>query len=185
MKGKKSKITSKPLILNNMKKNQLIALLVIIVLFLATGVYALFFNNYGNDLAEEGLSSVLGEPVVEEPAEEPAPEPVVEEPAEEPAPEPELEPETEPVVEEPAEEPAPEPDPEPALPAGPADADGDGVADSEDNCPSMSNASQVDMDKDGIGNYCDPDNDNDGVPNEQDKCAWTFNRSVGPDGCPK
>jgi Ca2+-binding RTX toxin-like protein len=47
--------------------------------------------------------------------------------------------------------------------AAPPDADGDGVADSEDNCPVVSNASQADMDHDGLGDACDPDRDGDGV----------------------
>jgi thrombospondin type 3 repeat protein len=37
----------------------------------------------------------------------------------------------------------------------PADQDGDGIPDSADNCPSMSNADQADDDADGIGNVCD------------------------------
>jgi len=36
-----------------------------------------------------------------------------------------------------------------------ADADGDGVADSSDNCPSTANTSQADNDGDGVGNACD------------------------------
>jgi hypothetical protein len=37
----------------------------------------------------------------------------------------------------------------------PADADGDGVPDAEDNCPNVPNASQADSDGDGIGDACD------------------------------
>jgi hypothetical protein len=37
----------------------------------------------------------------------------------------------------------------------PADADGDGVPDASDNCPSVSNADQADADSDGLGNACD------------------------------
>lgn len=33
--------------------------------------------------------------------------------------------------------------------------DGDGVFDSSDNCPTVSNASQADCDRDGTGNACD------------------------------
>ena len=38
----------------------------------------------------------------------------------------------------------------------PNDIDGDGVANADDNCSSISNASQADDDGDGIGNECDP-----------------------------
>lgn len=41
------------------------------------------------------------------------------------------------------------------------DRDGDGVADTQDNCPDTANADQEDNDKDGVGNVCDrsPDGD--------------------------
>jgi PKD repeat protein len=35
------------------------------------------------------------------------------------------------------------------------DVDGDGILDSDDNCPSAYNATQIDMDHDGIGDICD------------------------------
>ena len=55
------------------------------------------------------------------------------------------------------------------------DTDGDGVADAQDNCPSVSNASQADLDSDGIGDACDPDLDGDGVANGPDNCDATPN----------
>jgi len=55
---------------------------------------------------------------------------------------------------------------------------GDGVLDSfdeatqqlipTDNCPTFNNVDQLDYDGDGLGDSCDADLDNDGVPNEQD-----------------
>jgi hypothetical protein len=37
----------------------------------------------------------------------------------------------------------------------PADADGDGVPDAQDNCPSVANSNQSDSDGDGVGDACD------------------------------
>ncbi len=51
------------------------------------------------------------------------------------------------------------------------DADGDGVNDGADNCPTTSNAGQADADADGVGDVCDPDRDGDGVANGADNCA--------------
>lgn len=39
----------------------------------------------------------------------------------------------------------------------PPDSDGDGVPDSEDNCPMVPNPDQSDIDSDGVGDLCDPD----------------------------
>jgi len=44
-----------------------------------------------------------------------------------------------------------------------ADADLDEIPDSSDNCPDISNPLQDDYDKDGLGDICDPDDDNDKV----------------------
>jgi C1A family cysteine protease len=55
------------------------------------------------------------------------------------------------------------------------DADGDGVEDSSDNCSSVSNPDQADMDGDGIGDACDPDIDGDGDLNEADNCVPVSN----------
>jgi len=49
-----------------------------------------------------------------------------------------------------------------------SDSDGDGVADSVDNCIEVSNPAQRDTDYDGYGNYCDPDFDNNMVVNAKD-----------------
>jgi hypothetical protein len=55
------------------------------------------------------------------------------------------------------------------------DADGDGVADGSDNCPSTANPGQADADNDGQGDACDatpngPDPDGDGFGNLVDNC---------------
>ncbi|MCJ7726115.1 MAG: thrombospondin type 3 repeat-containing protein, partial [Acidimicrobiia bacterium] len=55
---------------------------------------------------------------------------------------------------------------------GGLDTDGDGILDAVDNCPLVSNTNQTDNDGDGIGNQCDPDKDNDGVPNGEDAFPW-------------
>lgn len=44
-----------------------------------------------------------------------------------------------------------------------------------DNCPSRYNPEQEDADNDGIGDVCDADMDDDGIPNEQDNCPRKYN----------
>ncbi|UTA46905.1 PHB depolymerase family esterase [Simiduia sp. 21SJ11W-1] len=66
---------------------------------------------------------------------------------------------------------------------GPQDSDGDGIADTQDNCPNAPNTDQADNDNDGLGNACDstpngntaPDADGDGVADAQDNCPNTAN----------
>jgi hypothetical protein len=66
---------------------------------------------------------------------------------------------------------------------GRPDADGDGVRDPDDNCPTVSNADQLDQDADGVGNACDPDQDGDGFDDGEDNCALIANANqVDTDG---
>ncbi len=55
-----------------------------------------------------------------------------------------------------------------------ADADNDGIADLNDNCPNVANKGQWDKDGDNIGNKCDDDIDGDGYTNQQELMAGTI-----------
>ncbi|MFN3200691.1 MAG: thrombospondin type 3 repeat-containing protein [Bradymonadia bacterium] len=64
----------------------------------------------------------------------------------------------------------------------PVDSDGDGVVDSADNCPEVSNPEQANADDDGLGDLCDAcpfdaenDPDNDGVCQNVDNCPDVAN----------
>ena len=57
----------------------------------------------------------------------------------------------------------------------PIDTDGDGVPDSSDNCPGVSNTDQTDTDGDAVGDACDADDDGDGVADASDNCPLTAN----------
>ena len=71
------------------------------------------------------------------------------------------------------------------------DTDYDGIADVDDNCPTINNTAQLDMDGDNIGDVCDGDADSDTLDDYWDDCigpAVNWDQSVwmsdrDGDGC--
>ncbi len=68
-----------------------------------------------------------------------------------------------------------------------ADTDGDGIADGDDNCPSVQNFGQEDHNDDDEGDSCDDDDDGDGIIDGNDDCqlgvkGWTSNSQNDHDG---
>ena len=53
-----------------------------------------------------------------------------------------------------------------------ADQDGDEITDNLDNCPSIYNNNQADLNADGIGDLCDPDDDGDLILDSNDSCPY-------------
>lgn len=62
-----------------------------------------------------------------------------------------------------------------AVYPAPDDADGDGVANAADLCPVDADPQQADLDRDGRGDLCDPDDDGDGWPDSVDNCTRASN----------
>ena len=63
-----------------------------------------------------------------------------------------------------------------------ADSDGDGVDDTADNCPQISNADQADFDADGMGDVCDDDDDDDGTVDTEDAFPFDGTETIDTDG---
>jgi hypothetical protein len=62
------------------------------------------------------------------------------------------------------------------------DGDRDGIPTVQDNCPFTANPGQENLDKDELGNVCDPDADNDRIPNERDAFPLDKSETTDTDG---
>ncbi|HLD82118.1 MAG TPA: thrombospondin type 3 repeat-containing protein, partial [Patescibacteria group bacterium] len=62
------------------------------------------------------------------------------------------------------------------------DSDSDGNYDCADNCAKIPNPDQKDTDSDRVGDACDDDCDNDGIPNEEDTCPYSVGDNRDCDG---
>ncbi len=58
--------------------------------------------------------------------------------------------------------------------SGTKDSDNDGIGDATDNCPTVYNPNQYNLDKDSQGDACDSDDDNDGLPDDSDYVKGNF-----------
>ena len=63
----------------------------------------------------------------------------------------------------------------------PPDRDGDGIADVADNCPFIANPTQRNTDGDSLGDACDSDDDNDGLPDVFEQSNEGLDPLVGSD----
>lgn len=61
------------------------------------------------------------------------------------------------------------------ISCGTPDGDEDGVPNATDNCPTVADPSQIDLDLDGAGDACDNDDDGDGVADVNDNCPMDQN----------
>ena len=61
------------------------------------------------------------------------------------------------------------------------DTDSDSIGDACDNCPNAINLTQADFDTDGLGDACDPDIDNDDILNADDNCKYVANSQDNSD----